>query len=74
MKIIKILVMVLFMFTFFSCSNENVHKTEKSNADSLKKPKNFESIQQKEWEEHRKDTLQNNKNSDTTIIKYKKTL
>lgn len=79
MEQIKILILIFIMFSFFSCSNEQLNKDVHNKSDSLKteerKPYNFESIHQKEWKEHRKDTLQNNnKNSDTTIIKYRNPL
>ncbi|MFZ0452571.1 MAG: hypothetical protein WCE54_04070 [Ignavibacteriaceae bacterium] len=64
------------MLSFLSCSNDKENKNTDSKTDSLnikaKKPKNYESIEEREWKEHRKDTLKKkSKNSDSTIIKYK---
>ncbi|MEJ2613954.1 MAG: hypothetical protein P8Z35_03265 [Ignavibacteriaceae bacterium] len=75
-KTIKILLMIILMLSFFSCSNDKTTRDVKVKTDSLntepKKPKNFESIQQREWEEHRKDTSRNSsKDTSPTIIKYK---
>jgi len=76
MRTIEIFLIIVLSLAFFSCSNNKTNRDAKVKTDSLntepQKPKNFESIEQREWEEHRKDTLQKNKNSDTTIIRYKK--
>lgn len=76
MKTIKIFLMTLLILSFFSCSNNKTTKNVKVKADSLntepKKPENFKSIEQREWEEHRQDTSRNNsKDTSPTIIKYK---
>jgi hypothetical protein len=70
------IVLILFCFSFLSCSNSKQNKNIVKDIDSLKsekkEPKDFKSIQQKEWEEHKKDTLVNNRNdSIQTIIRYK---
>lgn len=70
MKTIKIFLVISIMLSFYACSNNKTAKDAKAGADSLKKPEDYKSIEQREWEEHRKDTLRNNKDSDTTIIKY----
>ena len=64
------------MLSFSSCSKNKTTNNTKVKADSLnteqKKPKNFKSIEQREWEEHKKDTSRNNsKDTSPTIIKYK---
>ncbi len=70
------IVFIIFCFSFLSCSNSKQNKKIDNAADSLKfekkEPKNFKSIHQREWEEHKKDTLNNNSNdSIQTIIRYK---
>ena len=74
-RIMEILFLIFITFSFLSCANDQINKAVHKKSDSLKtaekKPADFESIQQKEWEEHRKDSLQKNyKNSDTIILKH----
>lgn len=68
--------LILLMLIFFSCSKNKTTTNVKVKADSLnteqKKPENYKSIEQREWEEYRKDTSRNNsKDTSPTIIKYK---
>ena len=75
-KVLKIFLMALLVLSFFSCSNNETTKNVKVKTDSLntepKKPDNFKSIEQREWEEHGKDTSRNNsKDTLPTTIKYK---
>jgi hypothetical protein len=57
----KKIILVLFLLSICSCSKQNEEQKPEKGKDSLKteqkKPKGFESIHQKQWEEHHKDSL-----------------